>query len=193
MEAVQWIIDRGLGVTGLAVIGYFLKYYFDNIHQRINDIQASNDLKFTEIINRITNIEGKNKDVLDIVLEKFSRWEDRILTLISKMDKLTPDQISKEITTIKQSAKEEINDVKLHVHRINLEMKKIANEPYDEKTKKLLLDRMETQREYFEEKIKSFDDSYLKLVKAVTMLNERQKTTEMKVENLSGANKVKLK
>lgn len=193
MEVFQWIIDRGLGVTGLAVIGYFLKYYFDNIHQRINDIQSGNDLKFTEIINRITNIEGKNKDVLDIVLEKFSRWEDRILTLISKMDKLTPDEISREITTIKQSAKEELNDVKLHVHRINLEVKKIANEPYDEKTRKLLLDRIEQQRDYIDEKIKSFDESYLKIVKAVTMLNERQKTTEIKVENLSGASKVKLK
>lgn len=193
MEIFQWIIDRGLGVTGLAVIGYFLKYYFDNIHQRINDIQSGNDLKFTEIINRITNIEGKNKDVLDIVLEKFSRWEDRILTLISKMDKMTPDEISKEITGIKNSAKEELNDVKLRVHRITLEVKKISNEPYDEKIKQMLLSKIEANKELIDEKIKGFDESYLKLVKALTMINDRVRTAELKIDNLSGANKVKLK
>lgn len=195
MEAVKFIIETGLGATGLAVVIFFMKSYFENIHQRINDIQAFNDAKFNDIYQRISNIEARNKDVLELVLEKFSHWEDRILGLISKMDKMSPNEISKEIESLKVTAVEEMTEVKMRVAKINLEIKKITNEPHDDMTKKLLLSKIEKQKEELDEKVKYFDECYYKLFKVVTALNDRLKANESKTENLIQAHisKVKLK
>lgn len=177
-------MNASIGSALIGIMIYFFKYYMDNLHQRISDIQSVHDREIREIKDRIINSEEKYRDLLDILLEKFSKWEDRILGIMSKIDKATPEEVSREISTFQKQHKEEMNDIKIKVARVAIDIKKMANDPYEDALKQMLTRKLEDQKDYYEGKFKIIEDNYLKLIRAVTTLNDRTKNNELKIENV---------
>lgn len=184
MQAAEFIVDKAFGATGLIVLGFFMKYYFDNVHQRITDIQATNEAKFNDIVGRITSIESKYRDVLDIVLEKFSKWEDRILGIISKMGEVSPKELQVEVDKFREEARNDIQTMRLRVERVQSEVQKIVAEPIDESSKKLLIGRVEELRGELQNRTKYLEDNIAKLAKVMNIVHSTQKEHEFKIGNL---------
>jgi hypothetical protein len=189
-NAISWLVDRGLGAIGLAVIGYFMKYFFDNVHQRLTDVQTANDLKFADIMSRISSMEGKYRDVLDIVLEKFSKWEDRIMGILSKIGTLSQEDINKEITAFKVSAKEDIDTMKLRVERVSVEVKNLVDEPLMLAQRESLLDRMQEIEVNTEARVALAEETINKMVRSLTAMHLKQKEHEFKLTNIISVRKL---
>lgn len=177
------LIDKGLGLVGLGIVGYFVKYFFDNVHQRITDVQTANELKFKDILERISSMEGKYRDVLDIVLEKFSKWEDRIMAILGKVGTISQEELMREIDIFKVSAKDDLNTMKMRVERVSMEVKSMSND-MGSAQRQYLLDRMEELNVNLDSRMRNTELIIAKVIKTVTAVNQKQKEHEFKINNL---------
>jgi hypothetical protein len=190
VDLIGFIFDKGLLVGIGTAITYLVKYYFDNVHQRISDIQKSNDLKFADLAHRVSSMEGKYRDVLDIILEKFSKWEDRILGIINKIGTVSPEEVRNEVGKFKKEAQDDINTIKLRVERVSTEVQKIASEPVTETQKSYVETKIKKEKEDLEQKLKVIEDNLNKVIKSLLKINEKQKDHDFKIMNLVAARKV---
>ena len=189
IKSIEWIIDKSLGITGLAIITYFLRYFFSSINQRITDTQANNDLRFSEINARLASIEGKYRDVLDIILEKFSKWEDRILKTLSKIGNLSEEQFKKEIQELRTMTQEDLKTMRLKLERFSLEVAQIVIEPPSGSEQRILDLKFDEFKNETSSRINELESASKKLIKFVITLNDKQKEHEFKLSNIIAMSK----
>lgn len=183
-KMIEMIFENGVLLLAGGGISYLVKYYFDNVHLRITDIQAVNAAKFSDLENRITSIESKYRDLLDIVLEKFSKWEDRLLGIVNNIGSLTPDQIKTEVEKLKNESKNDLFTIKLKLEKVNFEIEKISSETVGEDQIKFINEKIKKEVEIIEKRIRESEMNITKIIKSIMRIVEKQKDHDFKIKNL---------
>lgn len=189
MNNLEVVFGGAFGTILISVVTYFLKYYFDNVHKRIDDIVKNYDYRFLEMNNKIISIENKYRDVLDIVLEKFSKWEDRLSDLIHKASTLSPDEMTKEIDKFKIETRDTVKDLKLRVERVHVDLKKVVESEVSggkliESDKILLQKQFESLSKNLEFRMDSLEQRLGPAIKLINGVGIRVKEHEFKISNL---------
>jgi chromosome segregation ATPase len=187
-DVVSFLIDKVILASVASGIIYLIKYYFDNIHQRITDIQKSNETKFIDLNNRLSNIENKYSGILDIVLEKFSKWEDRLVGILNKIGSISFVEFKNEINKLKQEIEEDLNSLKNKMEKLDNEIDKIAPEPVKiielNQTKLEIMELSKIKFETMEYQIKTIEENINKITRILKKIIDRQKEHEFKIQNL---------
>lgn len=178
------IIDKCLTALMIGGLGWVIKQWFNSINQRITDLDHIHRAANEDLSTRISAMEGKYRDVLDIVLTKFSKYEDRILGLIAKIQSADPKEIEREVEELRIEHKSEFETMKLRVERVSTEVQKIANEPVTESAKEYLHAYNHTLRVEFDAKMKVVQDELEKYKRILAVFNLKQKDHNFKLENL---------
>lgn len=183
-KMIEMIFENGVLLLAGGGISYLVKYYFDNVHLRITDIQAVNAAKFSDLENRITSIESKYRDLLDIVLEKFSKWEDRLLGIVNNIGTLSPDQIKTEVEKLKNESKNDLFTIKLKLEKVDFEIEKISSETVREDQIKFINEKIKKEVEIIEKRIRESEVNITKIIKSIMRIVEKQKDHDFKIKNL---------
>lgn len=183
-KLLDLVASNIFGAIGVAIVGWLFNKYVDQLSERLSEYKQASNERIADLANRITTIEAKYRDVLDIVLDKFSKWEDRILGLIAKMGTVTPQELQNDIDQFREDAVNDLATMKLKVERVSSEVQRLANEPSDELQKNLILGKLDEVKLSFDHRIKFLEENNSRQIKALTAMNQKQKEHEFKLENL---------
>jgi hypothetical protein len=183
---MQFIVDKSLGVMGLALLGFMARSWVNALESKFDQIAMVQENRAKDLEARLTSMEGKYRDVLDIVLSKFSAWEDRIANLLLKVKDSSPAQLKDEVDKFRAEAKNDIDTMKLEVERVRVDVNKIAQTPgIDDKIKTSLVDKLTEFERQFLERITNSEKRISLIIKMVGTLNNSVKTHEFKINNLT--------
>ncbi len=185
-DSMQFIVDKSLGVMGLALLGFMARSWVNALESKFDQIAMVQENRAKDLEARLTSMEGKYRDVLDIVLSKFSAWEDRIANLLLKVKDSSPAQLKDEVDKFRAEAKNDIDTMKLEVERVRVDVNKIAQTPgIDDKIKTSLVDKLTEFERQFLERITNSEKRISLIIKMVGTLNNSVKTHEFKINNLT--------
>jgi len=183
---MQFIVDKSLGVMGLALLGFMARSWVNALESKFDQIAMVQENRAKDLEARLTSMEGKYRDVLHIVLSKFSAWEDRIANLLLKVKDSSPAQLKDEVDKFRAEAKNDIDTMKLEVERVRVDVNKIAQTPgIDDKIKTSLVDKLTEFERQFLERITNSEKRISLIIKMVGTLNNSVKTHEFKINNLT--------
>lgn len=183
-KIIDIISSNLIGGVGMAVIGWLITKYVEQVNTRIKESQVITLERIVDLAKRIGSIEEKYRDVLDIILDKFSKWEDRILGIISKMGEVSPSELQAEVDKFREESVNELADMRLRVERVASVVQKIALEPIDESSKKLVLAKLETVKEETDHRLKYLEEHFDKFTRLLNSINVKQKEHDFKIANL---------
>lgn len=86
MEWDKLLIYNAIPSVLLVIIGFLVVQYINAINKRIDDLSNTTTYRFKEIMERLFGLTDKMSDVLDVMLQKFSQWEDKIKTILAQVD-----------------------------------------------------------------------------------------------------------
>jgi hypothetical protein len=178
------LIEKAIGAGSLAFVAWIANRW-------IQAVEARFESNFTTIENRIASTEekinalqNKYQDVLDIVLTKFTNWEDRISGLLAKAQTLDKDQMLIEIQNFKIQNRNDLEVMKLEISRVkNLVRTAGFESEFIQKIREI-----EAQ---LSARIKGNEERLNLCVKMISHLNEKSKTHDFQLQNLIAINKAK--
>lgn len=184
-DHLQFIFDKSLGVIGLSLLGFLANSWVKALETKFEHMSLTLENRTKSIEDRMNMIEGKYRDVLDIVLAKFSAWEDRIANLLLKVKDSSPEQLKDEVDKFKSEAKNDIMIMKLEVERVRVDVKKIIEVPTTPAdVSASLIQRFMDFEQQFIDRIESSEKRVSMILKMVGHLNNTTKTHEFKINNL---------
>lgn len=84
MDISKVLEGNFFSAAGVALCAFFGKAYLNQINKRVTDHINQTNAKFVEIRSSLDVITSKITGVTDLMLEKFSSWEDRIKATLAR-------------------------------------------------------------------------------------------------------------
>ena len=184
---LEFLINNALGAVGLGIVAFLANKWIDSLEDKIKISNGHLESRISDIESRITSVEEKYRDVLDIVLQKFSNWEDRVSSILVKIKESSPEEIKNEIEIFRNQTQNDILNMKLEVKKVSEE---IATSNIVVDQKELLTKKV---NEIHGELVKRIQDSEKRIslaIKMISHLNEKTKAHEFKISNLSSSRKI---
>lgn len=173
-DQIQFFMDKAFGLVGLTVLGFLAKGWIAATESKLEALYQNHSHRISSQEDRINSIDAKYRDVLDILLGKFSAWEDRISNLLMKIPSDDPEKLRQEIEKFKAEAKSEIEVFRLQlVNMSHFEQKRVDMPSFVEYHKNI------------QNKINLIEQKISLHIKMLVHLNEKSKSFDQRLSNLS--------
>lgn len=173
VKTLEFLINNALGAMGLALLAFLANSWIKALEGRFDQAYITIENRIKNIDEKQALLEDRYKNVLDLMLEKFSAWEDRISNILSKIRDMTPEQLKLEIDKIRNETKSDIENMKFQFHKINVELKE-EKPKLSDNFKVELLNRIDNA----EKRINM-------TIKMIAHLNSKSKEYDFKINNLT--------
>lgn len=183
-KLLELLLSNALGASGIVVVGWLVNKYAEQINSNINDQRAASSERHASLLVRVEAIENKYRDVLDIVLEKFSKWEDRISALLSKMGKISPEDLMQELDSFRKESESERSIIILEMEKVKARVLQAKAEPETARERQLILGRLDEVKTQIESRLQSVETEFLKVKRVAGTLIIKQKEHDAKLQNL---------
>lgn len=178
------LLEKLIGGASLGFVAFLANKWISAVESRFESNFQTIENRIHSSEEKIGALQAKYQDVLDIVLTKFTAWEDRLALLLAKITTTDAAQFAKELENFRRQNKDDLDVMKLEINRV----KNIVEATSFESEYIARLRELETQ---LAGRIKGTEERLSLAIKMVGHLNEKSKQLEFRFGNLEAVNKAK--
>lgn len=111
-------------ISIIGILAFFAKKWLSSLEKEAHNASENVNKIAHDYSLKLYDLSEKVHENLDVMLTRFSAWEDRVKDVISGTDKLNPDS-KKSFLEFSNETRNELNSVKENIKKVNQEVGKV--------------------------------------------------------------------